>query len=38
MFPDELPGLPLDRDVEFVIELIPWNTTDLKKALSDASK
>ena len=23
MFPDELPGLPLDRDVEFAIELIP---------------
>jgi hypothetical protein len=22
-FPDELPGLPLDRDVEFAIELIP---------------
>jgi hypothetical protein len=23
VFPDELPGLPLDRDVEFAIELIP---------------
>jgi hypothetical protein len=23
VFPDELPGLPLDRDVEFEIELIP---------------
>jgi hypothetical protein len=23
VFPDELPGLPLDRDVEFGIELIP---------------
>jgi hypothetical protein len=23
MFPDELPGLPPDRDVEFAIELIP---------------
>jgi hypothetical protein len=22
VFPDELPGLPLDRDVEFAIELI----------------
>jgi hypothetical protein len=35
-FPDvfsyELPGLPPDRDVEFAI------STDLKKALSDASK
>jgi hypothetical protein len=23
VFPDELPGLPSDRDVEFAIELIP---------------
>ena len=23
VFPDELPGLPLDREIEFVIELIP---------------
>ena len=23
VFPDDLPGLPPDRDVEFVIELIP---------------
>jgi hypothetical protein len=23
VFPDELPGMPLDRDVEFVIELQP---------------
>jgi hypothetical protein len=23
MFPDELPSLPPDRDVEFAIELIP---------------
>ena len=23
VFPDELPGLPLDRDIEFGIELIP---------------
>jgi hypothetical protein len=23
MFPDELPGLSLDRDIEFAIELIP---------------
>ena len=23
VFSDELPGMPLDRDIEFVIELIP---------------
>jgi hypothetical protein len=23
VFPEELPGMPLDRDVEFVIELVP---------------
>ena len=23
VFPDELPGMPPDRDIEFVIELIP---------------
>jgi hypothetical protein len=26
VFPDELPGLPPDRDVEFAIELIPGTT------------
>jgi hypothetical protein len=26
VFPDELPGFPLDRDVEFAIELIPGTT------------
>ena len=26
MFPDELPGLPPDRDVEFKIELLPGTT------------
>ena len=26
VFPDELPGLPLDRDVEFKIELVPSTT------------
>jgi hypothetical protein len=26
VFPDELPGLSLDRDVEFGIELIPGTT------------
>ena len=23
MFPDKLPGMPPDRDIEFIIELIP---------------
>ena len=23
VFPDELPGMPPDRDIEFIIELIP---------------
>ena len=26
VFPDELPGLPPDRDVEFKIELVPGTT------------
>jgi len=26
VFPDELPGLPPDRDVEFAIELVPRTT------------
>ena len=24
VFPEELPGMPPDREVEFIIELIPW--------------
>jgi hypothetical protein len=24
VFPEELPSLPPDRDVEFVINLVPW--------------
>ena len=23
VFPDDLPGMPLDRDIEFIIELLP---------------
>jgi hypothetical protein len=26
VFPDDLPGLPLDQDVEFKIELLPGTT------------
>jgi hypothetical protein len=25
VFPEELPGMPLDREVEFVIDLLPRN-------------
>jgi hypothetical protein len=31
VFPDELPGLPLDRDVEFAIELIPGTPPILRR-------
>jgi hypothetical protein len=30
VFPEDLPGLPPDRDVEFVIDLVP-GTTPLNK-------
>ncbi|XP_076932238.1 uncharacterized protein LOC143597700 [Bidens hawaiensis] len=32
VFPDELPGIPTDRDVEFMIDLIP-GTAPIAKAL-----
>jgi hypothetical protein len=25
VFPEELPGMPPDRDIEYVIDLVPWN-------------
>ena len=28
VFPEDLPGLPLDREVEFAIDLLPWNCSD----------
>ena len=31
VFPEDLPGLPPDRDVEFAIEVIP-NTAPISKA------
>jgi hypothetical protein len=31
VFPDELPGMPPDRDVEFVIELQPGTTPISKR-------
>ncbi|WVZ92091.1 hypothetical protein U9M48_038181 [Paspalum notatum var. saurae] len=33
VFPEELPGLPPDRDVEFRIDLIPGTAPCLKKAI-----
>src|SRR5688572_30097616 len=32
VFPEELPGMPLDRDVEFVIDLIPRTSPIAKRA------
>jgi hypothetical protein len=31
VFPDELPGLPPDRDVEFGIELVPGTAPILRR-------
>jgi hypothetical protein len=31
VFPEELPGMPPDRDIEFVIDLIPGTSTIAKK-------
>src|SRR6266508_970847 len=31
VFPEELPGMPLDRDIEFVIELVPGTTPIYKR-------
>ena len=32
VFPDNLPGMPLDHDIEFIIELLP-RTTPIAKRL-----
>jgi hypothetical protein len=32
VFPDDLPGMPPDRDIQFVIELQPGTTPILKRA------
>jgi hypothetical protein len=32
VFPDDLPGMPLDRDIEFVIELQPGTAPISKRA------
>jgi hypothetical protein len=31
VFPDELPGKPPDRDIEFIIELLPGTTPISKR-------
>jgi hypothetical protein len=31
VFPEELPGMPLDREVEFVIDLLPVTTLTSKR-------
>jgi hypothetical protein len=36
VFPNELPGLPPNREVGFEIELVPGTTPLSRKALSDA--
>ena len=32
VFPDELPGMPLERDVEFTIDLVPGTKPIAKNA------
>jgi hypothetical protein len=31
VFPDDLPGMPPDRDIEFIIELLPETTPIAKR-------
>ena len=31
VFPDELPGIPPNRDIEFIIELLPGTTPIAKR-------
>jgi hypothetical protein len=33
VFPEDLPGMPLDRDIEFVIELKPGTTPIYKTSI-----
>jgi hypothetical protein len=32
VFPEELPGMPPDRDIEFIIELVPGTTPITQRA------
>jgi hypothetical protein len=38
VFPEDLPGMPLDRDVEFVIELQPDTTPISRRSYKMTSK
>jgi hypothetical protein len=31
VFPDDLPGMPPDRDLEFIIDLVPGTTPIAKR-------
>jgi hypothetical protein len=31
VFPDDLPGMPPNRDIEFIIELLPKTTSIAKR-------
>jgi hypothetical protein len=37
VFPEELPGMPLDRDIEFEIDLIPGTSPIAKRPYSMAA-
>ena len=38
VFPKELPGMPPDRDLEFIVDLIPETTPIAKKTLPNGSQ
>ena len=38
VFPEELPGMPPDRDIECLIELLPGTLTNIKETVLDARK
>jgi hypothetical protein len=37
VFPEELPGLPPDREIEFTIDLLPGTGTYIQGTLSDGT-
>jgi hypothetical protein len=38
VFPEELPGMPLERDIEFLIELVPGTAPIYKRSYRIAAK
>ena len=36
VFPEELPGMPPDRELEFAIDLVPGKSTFIQEVLLDA--